>query len=217
MWEYCICVLYLGWWRDNNEGWARTALQKRLKPPLHQSNEHTLGHGGNMHRGFPCCADTTLFMSPLFSLSLSPGWKQLSSKTNCFCTVVLLATDQAGCCTSAFNLGWPVEVCTTSDLNISRLAEANLHLAQRLWSSWGFFMPSFLPGILNCLCWSDSKEFTGNLTACEETLTYHLSGCCMSVECAFWLPEEELDVHQDQTWEWCKVSELDYICLSYPS
>jgi len=60
-------------------------------------------------------------------------------------------------------------------------------------------MQSFLPGIPTCLCCSDSEAFTGNLTTCQETLTCLLSGCCMSVECAFWLPEEELDVHQDQT------------------
>ena len=60
-------------------------------------------------------------------------------------------------------------------------------------------MPLFLPGIPTCLCRSDSNAFTGDLTACQETRTYLLSGCCMSVERAFWLPEEELDVHQDQT------------------
>lgn len=57
---------------------------------------------------------------------------------------------------------------------------------------WGVIMPSFLPGIPTCLGCSNSKTLTGDLTACQEILTYLLSSCSLSVECAFWLPEEEI-------------------------
>lgn len=109
-----------------------------------------------------------------------------------------------------------MEVCTASDLNISRLdkaiLQAYLHLAQSPWSS----MPSFLPGIPICLSCSDSKAFY-RWPDCLPGNTYLLHDCGMAGERVFWLNEEELDVHQDQTDEWHKVCELHHICVPYPS
>lgn len=55
-----------------------------------------------------------------------------------------------------------------------------------MWNHYG----TLLRGIPTCFL--SKASFTGDLTACQEVLTYLLSGFCMSVECAFWLPEEEV-------------------------
>lgn len=46
-----------------------------------------------MHRDIPSCAGAAKFVLLLFSPFL--GWTQLFSKSNCFHTVAILATDQA--------------------------------------------------------------------------------------------------------------------------
>lgn len=87
-----------------------------------------------------------------------------------------------------------MEVCTASDLNISRLVktmlQAYLHLAQILRSS----MPSFLPGIPICLSCSDSKAFTGDLTTCQEILISSVTVACQGNVLFGWLRRNRMSI-----------------------
>lgn len=61
---------------------------------------------------------------------------------------------------------WRFVLPVTISRLVKTILQAYLHLAQSPWSS----MPSFLPGIPVCLSCSESKAFTGDLSACQEIL-----------------------------------------------
>lgn len=175
-----------------------------------------------MHRGFPFCAGTMMSVSPLFSLS--PGWKQLFSKINCFCTAVFPAIDQPAvplclkcrvACGGLYCQGFECfQAGHGYTTGLFMFGTEPVKLGGNLYaiiSAWHSYLPVllWLKGIYR---WPD--DLPGNTYLSPQRLL-RVSGMCFLA--AWGELDEELDVHQDQTWEWLKVCELYHIHLPYSS
>lgn len=119
---------------------------------------------------------------------------QLFSKSNCF--HICNSGHWSVCCTTAFNAGWSREVCSAgiwTFLGLLRLEYRPIYIwhgvCKALWNHYA----TFVHGIPTCLRCSLSKaSLTGDWKHLPGNTYLSPQWLLVSVECAFWLPEEEI-------------------------